>query len=235
MLFRCSNTVVTFYTLFNIKTISYWPLQFSHFFASFSSACYCCYCYGALPIHAFLSKPKKKKKKKAKEHKKKSSLMWKKDKKQLWNDTFREFEETFYEPFGSIVGANDVLFWAFWENWKFVVATRLEITSSHHWIAHQLYFVNINLQRGCGEFPEIIICDKKTLYKFFIMQMATNTQKCEMIKKNAPPSFEWENIVKKACCCASIVSIFAFFFVFFFFALNKPTNRVQTINLVNGF
>lgn len=67
------------------------------------------------------------------------------------------------------------------------------------------------------------------------MQMATNTQKCEMIKKNAPPSFEWENIVKKACCCASIVSIFAFFFVFFFFALNKPTNRVQTINLVNGF
>lgn len=36
LLCRCSNTVVTFYTLFNIETISYWSLRkFSHFFASF--------------------------------------------------------------------------------------------------------------------------------------------------------------------------------------------------------
>lgn len=101
LLFRCSNTVVTFYTLFNIKTISYWPLQFSHFFCVF----FVCMLlllllWGTLNV-CFLRKLKKKVK---------SSLKRKKDKKQLWKDTFGEFEETLYEPFGSIVWATfDVL------------------------------------------------------------------------------------------------------------------------------
>lgn len=39
LLCRCSNTVVTFYTLFNIETISYWPLRkFSHFSTASLSA-----------------------------------------------------------------------------------------------------------------------------------------------------------------------------------------------------